>query len=818
MVGRVGLECAVLLGVYLAGTASGLPAQSLTLTDVDVVQGDANTILRSQTVAIRDGVVASIEPGGVRTDSIASGLDGSGLYLVAGRFRLAGPSPGAGAADWQEEMLAQLSEGVTSLAISPSDGSLDRIRALIPPGHPRPRLVHADSSPSSVDRSWRPGDIKVGSDADLLLLEANPLVLPATEHRPVAVVVGGHLYTRDDLAAAARLLARRRRHDPYNGAPFLHASLDGAWPKTCVSMSLVDCFGPDPECAFLHVLFLRMRVYQDCGAPSVRESRESLARSLDRLARVAPQDDWIVGQRVYLALVDDRFEDAFQVSDDCESDVWWCQALRGYVAHRVDPASTSMAFDSVLLTAPAGTPAWGRPPLPGRSDRGVKCEWTDLTHLLEDAAVRAEYLRQPCGSRSPFEAGFWFLADPLWSAPGNSRLDEHRARNVLAKLRDDVLRAFSPGWGRKRHDHCVAQVDYQTLTSGTAAGVCWSSHRDLLAFGQFNSWRGVPYSQRDGTLIGPDGTLRNPDPGTSERRSGVSSALVSRRYSQLREGFLHGGYSFVPDARRIHAPETSTASDWALEWNEGHERMLTRETWFNLDHQVAVLRRGEDLRIVAASSFPTLLPSLDRLEGFLAMGRASDQHIEVAPATVQRETGVMRAGISLPDDAWIASVEAMAPDVRGRARLGAPAPEIVNGFGISRPVLMPPEFDPSKDDLLGAMLPSTRAPSGGSVGLYVELYGVAAGQTAEMSLTYDPGEPARSFLGRIAGALGFGGGDRGPVRIRWSEQLEDVTDGVARVFVTTDLGGLDGGDVTLSMSATVDGRAATSTTVLGPRR
>jgi hypothetical protein len=94
----------------------------------------------------------------------------------------------------------------------------------------------------------------------------------------------------------------------------------------------------------------------------------------------------------------------------------------------------------------------------------------------------------------------------------------------------------------------------------------------------------------------------------------------------------------------------------------------------------------------------------------------------------------MRTEMQVPQDDWIVSVEALAPEVRGRARFGLVVPQLEDGFGISRPVLTQPDFDLARGDLIDAMLPSTEVTAGGEVGLFVELYGVEAGQSVGVSL------------------------------------------------------------------------------------
>jgi hypothetical protein len=245
--------------------------------------------------------------------------------------------------------------------------------------------------------------------------------------------------------------------------------------------------------------------------------------------------------------------------------------------------------------------------------------------------------------------------------------------------------------------------------------------------------------------------------------------------------------------------------------------MKTDATWHNLDQQTAVLLRGDSLRVLSAGSFPMLLASLDELEGVLALGRVSDHEVRLHPAEVERGSGVLRAEARVEAEAWVVSLEATGPGVVGRSRQGAPLPELSGGYGISKPVLVRADFDPARDDLLGAMIPSTTFPMGGSAGLYLELYGVEPGQQVAMRLSYEVEEVRRSFFGRIASALGLGGGPSGPVTVEWTEQLEAVQDGVGPVFIATQLTDLPKGDLELSIAAVQGDRTAGTTTNLKSR-
>jgi hypothetical protein len=371
-----------------------------------------------------------------------------------------------------------------------------------------------------------------------------------------------------------------------------------------------------------------------------------------------------------------------------------------------------------------------------------------------------------------------------------------------------------PNW---MHGHCEVRLGEWVIGDGPEEEIrCRSGHADWVRFGAPDSWRGIDYLDRSGFLFGANGKLITPD-GEECQTIGSTFWCVPFTGPQLREAYLSGGYSFVPGASAYRAPERSTPSDWAVERGVGHERMKTDATWHNLDQQTAVLLRGDSLRVLSAGSFPILLASLDELEGVLALGRVSDHEVRLHPAEVERGSGVLRAEARVEAEAWVVSLEATGPGVVGRSRQGAPLPELSGGYGISKPVLVRADFDPARDDLLGAMIPSTTFPMGGSAGLYLELYGVEPGQQVAMRLSYEVEEVRRSFFGRIASALGLGGGPSGPVTVEWTEQLEVVEDGVGSVFIATQLADLPKGDLELSIAAVQGDRTAGTTTNLTSR-
>jgi hypothetical protein len=559
------------------------------------------------------------------------------------------------------------------------------------------------------------------------------------------------------------------------------AADQGGWPSSCVGTSLAECFGGDPDC---RAVGFDLPSYSDhfklCNDPSVPPLRAWILSALDSLATIAPMSDWIAGQRVSFAIKSGELEHAAASADACRATLWWCQALRGYALHQIRAGSGAARFDSALVSAPAGTAAWETPTMPSAGDRGLRCEWADLSLLISDIALRSDYQARPCGEVGEFDRRFWWLADPLWSTPANERRDEHLARNVQARLRDQVLRAThslpaptGPGRvGDPRGDSYAQTMPEKNLEGITIRSDLDSGHRTLIPAGPPNSWRGISWSRKSSS-----GEIEHHTP-SGVRAESLSNGQLRCCPGQARQGFVNGGYSFVPDVIRFRDPIASTAADWALTWNEGHERMVTREKWYDVEEQTAVLRRGGVLLTLSAARLPLVVHSFDGIDAALAMGRPSDLRVEASKGTVDA-LGVVRASVSLPEGEWLASVEVSGDGWRGRARHGAPAPVLERGFGVSSPLLIAnaesrrastSAADDPPDDraLLQTMLPDIQLEGGRAVGLYFEVYGAARSEMLSFTVHVEAVKVERSIFGRLGRALGLGSGD-GLAKVTWSE-------------------------------------------------
>lgn len=154
--------------------------------------------------------------------------------------------------------------------------------------------------------------------------------------------------------------------------------------------------------------------------PSVAAKRTALLHSLDSLAKLVPDDDWILGQRVRYDVEDGRPTDALAAARACDTGSWWCDVMVGFSLHAL--GSYELA-DSVY---DAGL---------GKMLPRDQCAWRDISLLLDPDALQ-QYRRFACGdsARRAFEDRAWWLARTLYLMHGNDSRTEHFARMTMALL------------------------------------------------------------------------------------------------------------------------------------------------------------------------------------------------------------------------------------------------------------------------------------------------------------------------------------------------------------------------------------------------
>jgi hypothetical protein len=156
------------------------------------------------------------------------------------------------------------------------------------------------------------------------------------------------------------------------------------------------------------------------------------ARLLQQLASAGadlPDDDWILGQRIRYLVEQRRVGLAVSLSQTCGARRWWCDALEGFARHA---GGDYEGADRAFARALAGM------------DAKQRCAWTDLSPLLQDAK---RYRKLSCTDRMVLGQRIWWLADPLYSLPGNDLRTEHYARHTMALLLQDASNPYGIVWG-----------------------------------------------------------------------------------------------------------------------------------------------------------------------------------------------------------------------------------------------------------------------------------------------------------------------------------------------------------------------------------
>ncbi len=186
----------------------------------------------------------------------------------------------------------------------------------------------------------------------------------------------------------------------------------------------------------------------------VAAARDVFLRALDSVSAIAPEDPWVVGQRVRYLLEAQRHGDALRVALGCSGAAWWCAALTGFAHHA---AGAYSAADSMFERALAAMPLEQR------------CRWTDLRDVLPDGFTKA-YRAVPCERRDSINAQVWWLADPRWSLGGNDLRSEIYSRLTMAELVRQARSAHDMSWGDDMAE-LMLRYGWPTSWSRTAASM-----------------------------------------------------------------------------------------------------------------------------------------------------------------------------------------------------------------------------------------------------------------------------------------------------------------------------------------------------------
>lgn len=181
-----------------------------------------------------------------------------------------------------------------------------------------------------------------------------------------------------------------------------------------------------------------------------------IIRFLERLKKAAidePSEPYPIAHAVYAHTRLRRTATAVDLAIECSSVEWWCDLLRGLAHHHRDmPERAEEYFRRGLLAA----------------DRELACRLAGVGELLT-RRDRDTYDDLNCSTRTEFEARFWWLADPMFSMPGNDRWTEHISRRFELVLHEPIV-WLTGNQHPRRHEVSVSDGDRTIRGQGSPDG------------------------------------------------------------------------------------------------------------------------------------------------------------------------------------------------------------------------------------------------------------------------------------------------------------------------------------------------------------
>jgi hypothetical protein len=453
----------------------------------------------------------------------------------------------------------------------------------------------------------------------------------------------------------------------------------------------------------------------------VSERRDTLVRMLAQAVAKAPRDSLLAGQYVRALVDNDALAAALVAVDNCQARASWCLALRGFVHYRL--RQTFDAEDSFLQSIDSLTPA-------------ERCASTNIGVLL-DQDTRKNYTRLSCEKQDSVNSVVWWLADPLWSSPGNDRFVEQRARKVLIALHSALGRDERYNW------------------MGYGGGDALSEMIERYG------WMSYTYGRRPLRTVPELPTIYSrPPKDIAVRRLAISLGGWRTTYE-----YTIGRVHVIPPMSMVRDPFSITNADWSMN-APGGEWDFTFNWWpvehyapYNpltrlVDDQTAFLRRQDTTLLAFATNLAKtdLARKLgDSVTGVIltSTGPRAIRRVEQKRLGAQDRLTFLAP---LPRAPSLVSVEvpSLSDGERGgRSRFGVRPPPPLSAMrpeeaAMSDPVLLvvPPDavaLPILADSAIALMNGSTTLAAGTrSVGVYWETYGIAAGDSIELTVSMAP--------------------------------------------------------------------------------
>jgi hypothetical protein len=471
----------------------------------------------------------------------------------------------------------------------------------------------------------------------------------------------------------------------------------------------------------------------------VREARQQLLRDLAGAAARLPGDDWIAGQLVHYLAEQGYADSAVIAARRCEATRWWCDALEGFARHLAgDYRGADDAFGRALREMP----------------EAERCAWTDLGTLLRDGG--RGYHRLRCAEREVANQRIWWLAQPLYSRPGNDLRTEHFARHTMARLLEDAETPDAVPWGADTRE-LVVRFGWPTH---------WSRAPDRP--GELALPPILGHEPGPSFWLLPEPAVQEPWEEPTEVRWNPSMGRPPTRYAPA----YAGGFDVIDRVQFARFRRADTSLTVAA---------------YDLTPDSVLGTRGVDLRLVA--------------------GRDASTPVALASVSAAKPRGVVSVR-----SAWrpaVLSLEALGMDTSWVARRRAVAPPDPAGLppDLSDILLFAPghELPASLDAALTLALPAPAVRRGQRLGLYWEMYeppdSTVAFEIGVRTMKSRPSDAEPYPVGRPWCPLSAAS----PVALRWREAPERGRRDAGRA-VTLDLRSLRPGRYVVTVQASEGAR------------
>lgn len=383
----------------------------------------------------------------------------------------------------------------------------------------------------------------------------------------------------------------------------------------------------------------------------------------------------------------------------------------------------------------------------------VRCRWNDISLLLGDSE-RDNYRRLPCDARNEMEQHFWELAQPSYAVHGNDRRTEHLSRVLLAELLSSSANAYGIPWGD----------DMREI---------------LIRYGQ-PSWYAATWTTAPGSAMG----------------SGTAITGHDRKHS----------YHFTADGN-------GEKTHWDLHSRNARERYAPpyMDSLTDLSAQFAMLKRGDSAVVIAiyadAAKSDSAVLGLAGGSGTVVVTHDS-VHAHVRRARAAWKETV--AGVESYDS--VRRIDARARTFIAPPRAAPGAPELSTlllfsgdtaaGAGSSER-----SVDSPLEDALAHALTADELGGARKLGLYWEMYGVSAADSAQENVSISVTRTDGGVLKWLAQALRVTPRDS-PLAMQWHEA--QIGSGVTARSVVLDLSQLPAGTYRIALGV---GPAAGNQTV-----